>query len=171
LARHVARKLHVPATMGALGHLPELEDDLHELLADIRRPGPADLGASGYRQQRRLGLRGQSRAWALLTRGTFSAYAMAVELSATGAVLEFVGRRFRLVFRPHLRFGLDLFVPETSSHIHAVVRSVRPIDDRQAFEFVEIAAADRLTLAEYLDRLTAGHDRHAEHEHPRRRHA
>jgi hypothetical protein len=142
--------------MGALGHFPELEADWHELLADIQRPDPADLEAPGCRQQRRLGLRGQSRAWALLSRGAFSAYAMAVELSATGAVLEFVGRRFRLVFRPHLRFGLDLFVPQTSSHIHAVVRAVRPIDDRQAFEFVEIAAADRLTLAEYLDRLMPG---------------
>jgi hypothetical protein len=96
---------------------------------------------------------------------------MAVELSATGAVLEFVGRRFRLVFRPHLHFQLDLFVPQASSHIRAAVRSVRPLGDRQAFEFVDIAPTDRLTLAEYLDRLMTRTHRYAEHELSRRRHS
>ena len=138
--------------MGALGDLPKLDGRWQGALSDIHLPDLQELGAFGH-PQRRLGLRHEARAWALLTRGSFSSYALAVELSATGVVLEFVGRSFRLVFPPNLRLRLDVFVPQASSHIRAVVRSVRPLGDRQAFEFVEIAPADRLTLAEYLDRL------------------
>jgi len=139
--------------MGALGEFPKLEGDWQALLADLGGPAAAGLGAFGHPQQRRLGLRVESGAWALLSRAAPRRYAAAVELSATGVVLEFVGRRFRLVVPPGLRVHLDLFVPGASAPVRAVVRSVRPLGNRQAFEFVEIAPADRLTLAEHLDRL------------------
>ena len=70
-------------------------------------------------------------------------------------MLKFVGPG-SIVFRPGQLFGLDLFVPGASSTVRAAMRSVRTTEGFSAFEFVEINAVDRLTLAEYLDRLLAG---------------
>lgn len=112
--------------------------------------------------QRRLGLRVPTRAWALFRNGAHGMYATVVELSATGLVLNFTGRRPPLTaFRPQQRFGLDLFLPGGKEPLHVGVRPVRSIGDFEAFEFVEASAVDRLTLAEYIDRVIAGRRRAA----------
>jgi hypothetical protein len=51
------------------------------------------------------------------------------------------------------RFELDIFVPGTTAPIHAVARPARALGQLEAFEFLTMNSADRLTLAEYLDSL------------------
>lgn len=112
--------------------------------------------------QRRLGLRVPTRAWALFRNGAHGMYATVVELSATGLVLKFTGHRLRMAaFRPTQRFGLDLFLPGAKAPLHVGVRPVRTIGEFEAFEFVEATGVDRLTLAEYIDRVLAGRRRAA----------
>jgi hypothetical protein len=155
-----------------MGHLNEhfdAEGAWQAVSAEIARLGRVAHRAFRHLHQRRLGLRIQTSCWALLSQGANSHYAMAVELSGTGAVLQFFGRERALRFRPDERFSLHLFVPLVSAPVRAVVRPVRPMGDRQAFEFVEIAAADRLTLAEHLDRLMAHPTRRSALESTRRR--
>jgi hypothetical protein len=103
--------------------------------------------------ERRRGLRLPTRCWALLRNRERSIYARAVELSATGVVLEVVGRRHPVDFRPTQRFDLDLFVPGVTTPIHVSVRPVRTVGSREAFELVEASAVDRLTLAEHLEHI------------------
>ncbi len=103
--------------------------------------------------QRRLGLRMAVSCWALLRARGRSLYAQVLELSATGVVLRLVGVHGAVRFHADQRFGLDLFVPGSSSPIQATVRPVRAIGVLEAFELVEIGEVDRLTLAEYLDQL------------------
>jgi hypothetical protein len=118
----------------------------------------ADLGANvsafGHPQQRRLGLRVPVHCWALLSCGSSSSYAFAVELSPTSVVLELIGRRSRFMCRPGRLLGLDLFVPGAASTVHVGVRRVRYMGQREAYELVQVSEVDRLTLAEYLDRMT-----------------
>jgi len=111
-------------------------------------------GAFGHARERRLGLRVPASCWCLVRGRAHSVYAQTVELSATGVVLRFAGPG-SIVFRPGKLFGLDLFIPGEDSTVRAAMRSVREIDGLNAFEFVEISSVDRLTLAEYLDRLVA----------------
>ena len=105
--------------------------------------------------ERRRGLRLPTRCWALLRNRERSIYARAIELSATGVVLEVVGRRHPVDFRATQRFDLDLFVPGATTPIHVTVRPVRAVGSREAFELVEATSVDRLTLAEHLDHLLA----------------
>jgi hypothetical protein len=155
--------------MSQLNELAEVDGAWQSIFADIQRLGDPDRGAFGHPGQRRLGLRVRANCWALLSRGQTSTYAFAVELSATGVVLKLLGRRARLLFRPDQRFRLDLFVPGASSPVRAIVRPVRPVADREAFELVEISPADRLTLAEHLDRQMAKRTRRTALESARRR--
>lgn len=106
-----------------------------------------------HAQQRRIGLRVAANCWALLSRGAHSVYAVAVELSATGVVLELVGPEHGAAFRPEQRFTLDLFLPKATAPVRTIVRPVRAVGSGEAFELVGITAADRLTLAEHLDGL------------------
>ncbi|HTQ03621.1 MAG TPA: hypothetical protein VMI54_07180 [Polyangiaceae bacterium] len=119
--------------------------------------------------QRRLGLRVPARAWSVFRGGSHGAYAMVVELSATGLVLRFAERRLReAAFRPEQRFGLDLFLPGASAPLRLSVRPVRGLGELEAFEIVEASAVDRLTLAEHLDRLARVERRaHARRNRPR----
>lgn len=105
--------------------------------------------------QRRLGLRMAVSCWALLRARGRSLYAQVLELSSTGVVLRLVGVHGSVRFHREQRFGLDLFVPGSPSPLRATVRPVRAIGVLEAFELVEIGEVDRLTLAEYLDRLRA----------------
>jgi hypothetical protein len=113
----------------------------------------------GHTAERRLGLRLPTHCWALLRSGQAGTYALAVELSATGVVLELAGRHERVEFHREQRFDLDLFIPGATTPIHVAVRPVRAVGAREAFEFVEGNAVDRLTLAEHLDRLLAARRR------------
>ena len=132
--------------------LPETDTTWQAVAAGIEGLRAVGAGAFGHRHQRRLGLRVATSCWALLSRGPHSSYAIAVELSATGVVLELVGPDHGAPFRPEQRFRLDLFLPAASSPVRTIVRPVRAVGEREAFELVDIAAADRLTLAEHLDR-------------------
>jgi len=149
-----------------MGHLielpPETDNPLQTIFDGIARLSRLAHRAFGHSRQRRLGLRVETSCWALLSNGATSFYAMAVELSGTGVVLQFFGRERQLRFRLDQRFDLHLFVPLVSLPIRANVRPARSVGDRQAFELVEIDPADRLTLAEHLDRTMA---------HPTRRNA
>jgi hypothetical protein len=118
------------------------------------RPRIAGEGTFGHERDRRLGLRVAANCWALVRGRAQSVYAQAVELSATGAVLKLLGvTHFR--FRGGDLFGVDLFVPGADLPVHATMRPARQVGTLMAFEFVEISAVDRLTLAEYLDLLLA----------------
>lgn len=124
---------------------------------DIERLGTLEGGAfgrSGQRRQRRLGLRIRASCRALLAHAGSNLHAIAVEISPTGIVLELVDREYDFRFRPEQRLKLDLFVPLATSTVRTVVRFVRTVGERHAFELVQIDATDRLTLAEHLDRLT-----------------
>jgi hypothetical protein len=103
--------------------------------------------------RRRLGERVAVNLWALLQARGRSLYAQVVELSPTGVVLRLVGIRSPVRFRGEQRFGLDLFLPGSPAPLHATVRPARAIGVLEAFELLEISAIDRLTLAEYLDRI------------------
>lgn len=140
--------------MSHLNQLPDADSTWQAIFAGIAKLGRTARGAFGHRRQRRLGLRVETSCWALLSSGSSSHYAMAIELSGTGVVLQLFGRERQLRFRPDQAFTLHLFVPLVASPIRAVVRAVRPMGDRHAFELTEIAEADRLTLAEHLDRMT-----------------
>ena len=113
----------------------------------------AGLGRTfGHASERRLGLRVPAGCWALLSDGMHTTYARAVELSATGCVLElFDGNELTLDGHS---FELDLFVPSIRP-VHATARPVRAIGKLEAFELSEMNAVDRLTLAEHLDDLVA----------------
>jgi hypothetical protein len=155
--------------MGRLEIVPEAAGNWQAVATGIERLGPIDQGAFGHPHQRRLGLRLAAKCWALLTRGEHSVYAIAVELSATGVVLELVGPEHGDPFRPEQRFRLDLFVPAASSPVRTVVRPVRAVGEGEAFELVGIAATDRLTLAEHLDQLMKDPARRSARELTRRR--
>lgn len=143
--------------MGHIDELSRVDGGWQAILAGFEANpaarGAAEHGAFGHPRQRRLGLRVPANCWALLTGHTTNAYAIAVELSSTGAVLKFVGRRSLPRFLLDQRFALDLFIPGAATPVHVIVRPVRTIGDLQAFEFIQSSAVDRLTLAEHLDRL------------------
>jgi hypothetical protein len=155
-----------------MGHLNEHFDAdgaWQAVSAAIARLGRVAPRAFGHLRQRRLGLRVETSCWALLSHGPSSHYAMAVELSGTGAVLQFFGRERGLKLPADERYSLHLFLPMVSAPLRAVVRPVRSMPGRQAFEFVELAEADRLTLAEHLDRLLTQPARRSALESARRR--
>jgi len=84
----------------------------------------------GHTAERRLGLRLPTHCWALLRSGQAGTYALAVELSATGVVLELAGRHERVEFHREQRFDLDLFIPGATTPIHVAVRPVRAVGAR-----------------------------------------
>jgi len=115
---------------------------------------PPNSGTFGHASERRLGLRVPATCWALLRHGAESVYAQTIELSPTGAVLKLLdGKATR--FDHAQRFTLDIFVPGATQPVHATVRPARAVGQLEAFEFSAMSAADRLTLAEHLDRLAA----------------
>jgi hypothetical protein len=135
-------------------------DELARLDAGWDAPEPtpdfASHGTFGHASERRLGLRVPSRSWALLSDGKQGAYARALELSTTGAVLKLLGDRGSLALAGAAPLTMLLFLPEAAPHVAALARRVRKIGELDAFEFVEMPAAERLTLAEHLDRLVFG---------------
>lgn len=116
-------------------------------------PAPSS-GAFGHVVERRLGLRVRSGLWALLRDDEHGVYARAVELSATGTVLKLMSPVDDLDLRREGALELDLFVPGASRPVHSSVRLARRLGELIAFEFSSIDPADRLTLAEHLDRLS-----------------
>ena len=54
-----------------------------------------------------------------------------------------------------------MFLPGEKTPLHVAVRPVRTIGEFEAFEFIDASGVDRLTLAEYIDRVIAGRRRAA----------
>ena len=108
-----------------------------------RRPrGPAT--------ERGIGLRGVTRFPVLVCEGPHAAHCHAVELSATGIVVD----RGRELSERELRAGykLELFLPDEPRPVRVLAKVARTIvTGLYAFKFVLVSDVDRLTLMEHLD--------------------
>lgn len=106
--------------------------------------------ARGSTTERGIGLRGATHFPVLLCEGPHAAHCHALELSASGIVVE----RGRELSERELRAGfkLELFLPETRRPVRVLAKVVRRVGTTAyAFKFVLIADVDRLTLMEHLD--------------------
>ena len=100
--------------------------------------------------ERGIGLRATAIFPLLFCEGPHAAHCRAVELSASGLVVE----RGRELSERERKAGvkLELFLPDQRGPIRALAKVVRAVDrTRYALKFVLISDVDRLTLMEYLD--------------------
>jgi hypothetical protein len=105
--------------------------------------------------ERGIGLRGSTRFPVLVCEGPHAAHCHALELSATGIVVD----RGRELSERELRAGfkLELFVPATTRPVRVLAKVARTIvPGIYAFKFVLISDVDRLTLMEHLDHQRSG---------------
>jgi hypothetical protein len=99
---------------------------------------------------RGIGLRAQTTFPVLLCEGPHAAHCRAVELSASGIVVE----RGRELSEREQRASmkLELFLPGVARAVRVLAKVVRPVSrTAYALKFVLIADVDRLTLMEHLD--------------------
>ena len=101
--------------------------------------------------ERRVGLRARTDFGVIARDGNLEAHCRGIEVSPTGIVLD----RGRAVRRRDQRIlvGLELRLPERLRALRAVARPVWSFGSQQAFKFVKMSDADRLTLAEHIDVL------------------
>jgi len=100
--------------------------------------------------ERAIGLRANTLFPCLFCEGPHAAHCRAVELSATGIVVE----RGRELSERELGGGvkLELFLPDQPRPIRVLAKVVRPVRrTAYALKFVLISDVDRLTLMEHLD--------------------
>jgi len=98
-----------------------------------------------------MGLRGKVEFPVLIYDGVVASHCRAVEVSATGIVLE---RGYAGV--PQERRGsvrLELYLENAPRPIRVLARSVRWLGTQEAYKFTTIDDVDRLTLSEHLDLL------------------
>ena len=101
-------------------------------------------------RRRGIGVRATTNFPILLCEGPHAAHCRAVELSASGIVVE----RGRLLSEREQRAGLklELFLPGRAGPVRVLAKIVRNIGGTAyALKFVLIADVDRLTLMEFLD--------------------
>ena len=99
---------------------------------------------------RGIGLRAKTTFPILLCEGPHAAHCHALELSASGIVVE----RGRALSEREQRASLklELFLPERTGPVRVLAKVVRQVTSTAyAFKFVLIADVDRLTLMEFLD--------------------
>src|SRR4051812_47416848 len=104
-----------------------------------------------YQIRRGIGLRAATRIPVLLCEGPHAAHCRAVELSASGIVVE----RGRPLSEREQRASLklEIFLPDQPRPVRVLAKVVRPLTlTRYALKFVLVADVDRLTLMEHLDR-------------------
>src|SRR4051812_18740807 len=107
----------------------------------------------GPLESRRLGMRAPASFSVSLTRQGKRVRARATEVSTTGVLVD---------FRPSEACAFDglvtleLAVPALPKPIRCAARLVRDVGRLQAFEFMIIGRDDRLSLAEYIDRVARG---------------
>jgi hypothetical protein len=102
--------------------------------------------------RRGIGLRAATQFAVLVCEGPHAAHCQAVELSASGIVIERGRELSERELRSHFR--LELMLPEQRYPVRVLARVVRHVDGtRYAFKFVLIADADRLTLMEHVDSM------------------
>ena len=108
----------------------------------------------GTAAERGIGLRAATRFPVLVCEGPHAAHCHALELSATGVVVD----RGRELSERELRAGfkLELFVPGATRPVRVLAKVARTIVPGQyAFRFVLISDVDRLSLMEHIDELRA----------------
>ena len=93
---------------------------------------------------RRVSLRARTEFAVIARNGCLQSHCRGIEVSPTGMIVD-RGRPVDQSASPML-MGLELKLPER-------VRSLRSMGTQQAFKFVEMSDADRLTLAEHIDVL------------------
>lgn len=106
---------------------------------------------NAYEIHRGIGLRAATRFPVLLCEGPHAAHCRAVELSASGIVVE----RGRALSEREQKASLklELFLPDLPRPVRVLAKVVRAITStRYALKFILIADVDRLTLMEHLDR-------------------
>jgi len=102
--------------------------------------------------ERRVGLRGRTDFGVVAHDGILISRCRGIEISPTGIIVD-RGRTIEARHQGTLQ-KLTLTLPE---RIHPIIAWARPIWSRgshQAFRFVRMCDADRLTLAEHMDVLT-----------------
>jgi|EndMetStandDraft_4_1072995.scaffolds.fasta_scaffold735720_2 hypothetical protein len=100
--------------------------------------------------ERGIGLRAKTSFPVLLCEGPHAAHCRALELSASGIVVD----RGRELSEREQRASmkLELYVPGASRPVRALAKVVRHVgDNAYALKFVLIADVDRLTLMEHVD--------------------
>jgi hypothetical protein len=125
--------------------LPYLVDD-----RELATSADADEDSHSYVDTRRLGLRVPVAFTVFATSHGQRVRARAAELSTTGVVLDFR-------HAPECSFDglvtLELALPGLAHPIRTAARLVRSVGKLEAFEFMIIGRDDRLSLAEYIDRV------------------
>jgi hypothetical protein len=125
--------------------LPYLVDDRESATS-----AEANEDSHGYVDTRRLGLRVPAAFTVFVTSQGQRVRARAAELSTTGVVLDFR-------HAPQCSFDglvtLELAVPGLAHAIRTAARLVRSVGKLEAFEFMIIGRDDRLSIAEYIDRV------------------
>ncbi|MBX3126747.1 MAG: hypothetical protein KF718_08510 [Polyangiaceae bacterium] len=101
--------------------------------------------------RRRQGLRGRTDFKVIARAGSRVTTCRGIEVSTTGIIVD---RGRRVAERDHtLLTRLELRLPERLAALVALARPVWSSGSQQAFRFVQMNDADRLTLAEHLDLL------------------
>ena len=111
---------------------------------------PLPPSRRGVSAERGIGLRGATSFPLLLCEGPHAAHCRALELSASGIVVE----RGRELSERELRASmkLELFLPGIPSAVRVLAKVVRQLTrTTYALKFVFISDVDRLTLMEHLD--------------------
>ena len=122
----------------------------YEEQADIGPLAPISIGSRGTPAHRGIGLRERTDFPVMLCEGPHVAHCRAVELSATGIVVE-RGRELSEREQRSL-FKLELFLPEQPRPVRVLAKVARRAGSSSyALKFVLISDVDRLTLMEHLD--------------------
>ena len=100
---------------------------------------------------RRVGLRARTDFRVIARDGGLKSHCRGIEVSPTGMIVD-RGRSLDPTRQPML-VGLELRLPERVRALQAVARPIWACGTRQAFKFVKMSDADRLTLAEHMDVL------------------
>lgn len=110
----------------------------------------ANEDSHSYIDTRRLGLRAPAAFSVFVTSQGQRVRARAAELSTTGLLLDFR-------HAPECSFDglatLELALPGLARPIRTAARRVRSVGKLVAFEFMIIGRDDRLSIAEYIDRV------------------
>jgi len=137
--------------------LDEGDESAHSRLirhAELERP--SDPEARAQFESRRLGLRAAASFTVFLTRHGQRIRARAAEISTTGVLVDF--RHSEAADDLDGLVTLELAVPALPRPIRCAARLARHVGRLRAFEFMIIGRDDRLSLAEYIDRVA----RHAQ---------
>jgi hypothetical protein len=120
------------------------EEETEAQVSTVQALPPAAL------EGRRLGIRIATTFSVLVTRDGQRTRARAAELSTTGVVLDF---RHSTPCSFDGLVTLDLMLPGLARPIRAAARLARNVRKLVAFEFMIIGRDDRLSIAEYIDRV------------------